>query len=243
MNALFISDLHLSAQTPECAANFIALLQQQQAGTRLYILGDLFEAWLGDDAMGAEIAPLLQAMRNLAERGVEMYFMHGNRDFLIGADFARASGCRLLGESEVIELQGEPVLLLHGDQLCTDDHDYQAFRRQVRDPAWQAHFLSLPLDQRMALARQARDQSRQETRYKADDIMDVNPQTVEAVLRQHGVRRLIHGHTHRPGLHRFQLDGEPAWRIVLGDWTPQASLLKADHNGLQLIDPRVSVTL
>ncbi len=241
MRILLISDLHLSAQTPEQNQYFLAFLRHTANGSdAIYILGDLFEIWLGDDAMAPELEPFVTAMRQLSDAGTQIYFMHGNRDFLIGETFAKACGCQLLGETALIELAGQATLLMHGDQLCTDDRDYQIFRRQVRDPGWQAHFLTRPISERLALARQARDQSQQQTREKIEAIMDVNQETVAKFMREHGVKRLVHGHTHRPGIHEFDLDGQAAQRIVLGDWAPRPSLLLVDNHHLQLIDPRLT---
>jgi len=174
-------------------------------------------------------------LRTLTGSGVPVFFLHGNRDFLLGERFAAAAGMQLLPESTVIDLAGERVLLLHGDTLCIDDTDYQAFRTQVRNPAWQAQMLALPLVQRRALAGQLRETSRQATGQKAAEIMDVNAAEVERVMRQHGVHRLIHGHTHRPAIHHWTLNGQPAGRAVLGDWQDeQGCVLCGDESGWRL---------
>ncbi|MBL8259119.1 MAG: UDP-2,3-diacylglucosamine diphosphatase [Candidatus Competibacteraceae bacterium] len=236
MTTVFISDLHLDAARPTTTAAFLAFLERQaRTVERLYILGDLFEAWIGDDDDTELAAQVVKALRNLTDAGLPVFFMHGNRDFLIGERFAAASGVRLLPETELIDLYGETVLLLHGDTLCTDDVEYQAFRAQVRDPAWQARTLALPLAQRRALAGQLRETSRQAMQHKADAIMDVNPAAVERALRAGGVRRMIHGHTHRPAIHDGLLDGLPARRAVLGDWYgPAGMVLQCDAGGWRL---------
>jgi UDP-2,3-diacylglucosamine hydrolase len=232
---LFISDLHLEPTRPAITALLLDFLRQRaRRAEALYILGDLFEAWIGDDD-DAELGYVVaEALRALSDSGTPIFFIHGNRDFLLGARFATISGMQLLPESVVIELAGEPLLLMHGDTLCTDDTGYQKFRAKVRDPAWQAHVLALPLAQRRVLAGQLRETSQQATQQKAADITDVNPAAVDAALRAHGVRHLIHGHTHRPGLHEWTLDGRPARRTVLGDWFARGSVLCRDATGWRL---------
>ena len=235
MATLFISDLHLESTRPAVTALFLDFLERwARRAEALYILGDLFEAWIGDDDGAEPGGTVAVALRALTGQGVPTYFLHGNRDFLLGERFAAASGIRLLPESAVIELAGERVLLLHGDTLCIDDVEYQAFRAQVRDPAWRARTLALPLAQRRALAGQLRETSRQAARQKAADITDINPAAVDQTLRAHGVRHLIHGHTHRPAIHRWSLDGQPARRAVLGDWPDHGSVLICDRAGWRL---------
>ncbi len=236
MTTVFISDLHLDPARPETTAHFLVFLEQHaRRAERLYILGDLFEAWIGDDDDAALGLQVVGALRNLTDAGLPVFFLHGNRDFLIGDRFAEASGVRLLPETELIDLYGEAVLLLHGDTLCTDDLEYQAFRAQVRDPLWQTRTLALPLAQRRALASQLRETSRQAMGQKAADIMDVNPAAVERALRARGVRRMIHGHTHRPAVHDWTLDGLSARRAVLGDWYgPAGTVLWCDGGGWRL---------
>ena len=235
MATLFISDLHLEPARPAITALFLDFLKRRaRRAEALYILGDLFEAWIGDDDDAELGGTVATALRTLTDQGIPTYFLHGNRDFLLGERFAAASGIQLLPENVVIELAGESVLLLHGDTLCTDDVEYQAFRAQVRDPAWRARTLALPLAQRRALAGQLRETSRQATRQKAADITDVNPTAVDWALRAHGVRRLIHGHTHRPAIHDWTLDGQSARRVVLGDWHDQGSVLACDAAGWRL---------
>jgi UDP-2,3-diacylglucosamine hydrolase len=227
MTALFISDLHLDESRPHIVELFMRFLADEARGTdALYILGDLFESWIGDDDDAQLPARVAQALRALRDSGVPIYFMHGNRDFLLGTDYAARAGLRLLADPTVIDLCGERVLLMHGDTLCTDDVDYQKFRTLVRDPAWQQQFRAKSLTERRAFAAQARGESRKQTAMKQAEIMDVNQDAVASTLRTHGVRKLIHGHTHRPATHRFDLDGHSAERIVLGDWYEQSSVLR-----------------
>ena len=232
MATLFVSDLHLDPARPATTALFLDFLARPaRQAEACYILGDLFEAWIGDDDDTELGRVVVNALRSLADSGVSVYFLHGNRDFLIGPRFASESGIQLLPETEVIDLYGEPVLLLHGDTLCTDDVDYQAFRAQVRNPVWQARLLEQPLAQRRALAGQLRETSRQALQLKATDITDVNPAAVNQALRAHGVRHMIHGHTHRPAIHEWTLDELPVRRAVLGDWYVQGSVLRCDKAG------------
>lgn len=233
----FISDLHLDPQRPVISGLFLDFL----AGTarnceRLYILGDLFEAWVGDDDQSPALAPVLQGLLDATSTGLPIFLMSGNRDFLLGAGFAARTGCQLLPDPSVIDLYGEPTLLMHGDTLCTDDDEYQQFRQLVRDPAWQREFLAKPLQERWRVAEGLRDTSRQRTADKAPQIMDVNENAVRSALRDHGVRRLIHGHTHRPAIHDLTLEGAPATRIVLGDWYHQGNMLWCDPEGCHLRD-------
>jgi UDP-2,3-diacylglucosamine hydrolase len=227
MPTLFISDLHLDESRPHIVELFTRFLAgEAHSADALYILGDLFESWIGDDddcALGLRAAAATRALR---DRGVPVYFMHGNRDFLLGADYAARAGMTLLPDPTIIELQGERTLLMHGDTLCTDDIDYLKFRALVRNPDWQRRFLAKPLDERRAFAAQARDESRRHTSAAKPEIMDVNSAAVESAMRAHGVRRLIHGHTHRPATHQLNLDGQVAERIVLGDWYEQSSVLR-----------------
>lgn len=240
MTTLFISDLHLDPLRPQITESFLQFLASEaRRADSLYILGDLFEVWIGDDDPDPHHARVMAGLRELAGTGIPVYFMHGNRDFLIGEGFAKLTGCRILSDPTLVELQGTPALLMHGDTLCTDDTEYQRFRSMVRDPAWQQTFLSKPLEERHAFAAQARSESRSQTRQKAESIMDVNQQAVEKIMLQHGVARLIHGHTHRPAIHRFTAGGKPHTRIVLGDWYEQKSLLRVDVGHVLLEDARV----
>jgi UDP-2,3-diacylglucosamine hydrolase len=241
MATLFISDLHLSGERPHIARLFIEFLNTRaRQAEALYILGDLFEYWLGDDMILPDYRDAISAMRALADSGVPVYVMYGNRDFLMGEVFCRESGVTLLEEPARLDLHGRPTLLLHGDILCTDDVPYQQFRRMVRDPAWQRDMLARSPEERLALARKYREVSQAEISGKSSAIMDVNQQAVEQTLRDHGVAQMIHGHTHRPAIHDFTLDGHAARRIVLGDWYEQGSVLECDDTGCRLEQlPRV----
>jgi len=232
---LFISDLHLDPTRPEITAQALELLRSEARGAEaLYILGDLFEAWVGDDDPEPEKRRVIAALKGLTDAGLPCYFMRGNRDFLVGEGFAADTGCRLLDDPTHVEIHGTPVLLMHGDTLCTDDLEYQAFRQTVRDPRWQAAMLARPLEERLALARQLREQSAASMAGKAEQIMDVSQGAVETAMREHGVFTLLHGHTHRPAIHRFEVDGREAVRIVLGDWYTQGSVVKWDAGGFEL---------
>lgn len=228
MTTLFISDLHLSAHRPKIITLFLDFLRNQATHAEaLYILGDLFEYWIGDDAAGqTENRPIVQGLRELTASGVPVFVMHGNRDFLLGQTFESLTGCRLLADPTHISLYGEELLLMHGDSLCVDDVDYQKFRRMVRDPKWQHQFLARSLAEREQMARNVRELSQAAMIGKPPEIMDVNQAAVETTIRQHGIRHLIHGHTHRPAQHDFLLDGESAHRTVLGDWYEQGSVLR-----------------
>ena len=235
MTTLFISDLHLDDARPHIVEDFERFCAgEARSADALYILGDLFEAYIGDDDDAALNARIARALRGVADAGVPVRFIAGNRDFLLGSDYARRCGMDLVDDGAVIDLHGTPTLILHGDVLCTDDAAYLAFRRQVRDPAWQAAFLARPLAERRAFAAQARDASRAHTSSTDMAIMDVNQHAVEGALHQAGVTRMIHGHTHRPAIHDFMLDGKPAQRIVLGDWYEQGSVLRVDRDGARL---------
>jgi len=230
---LFISDLHLTAERPHINQQFFDFLQQvAPAAQALYVLGDLFEYWVGDDdtedALNTEVAA---ALSQLSRRGVPVYFMHGNRDVLIGEAFAARSGASLIADPTVIDLHGTRTLLMHGDTLCTDDIEYQKFRAYAHNPQTQLQFLQLPLAVRHQQMRGMRAQSEASKSNKAADIMDVSPATVEQVLREHGYPRLIHGHTHRPARHVHTVDGHNCERWVLGDWYQRGSYLRCDVNG------------
>ena len=235
MTTLFISDLHLSEENPQILQLFSNFLRNeaQQAET-LYILGDLFEVWLGDDAIPAFAETVISDLRQLTQQGVPVYLMVGNRDFLLGERFAELTGTKLLPDPSVIDLYGTQTLLMHGDTLCTDDTDYQAFRQQVRNPAWQEMFLAKSIEERIAIGKQARVESKARTQEKSEEIMDANPNEIVHVMREHGVTRLIHGHTHRPAIHSLQLNNQTAERIVLGDWYHQGSVLRVTQNSTEL---------
>ncbi len=233
MATLFISDLHLEDSRPHISDLLLRLLAgPAREAESLYILGDLFEFWIGDDVLTETARNVADGIRALSESGVPCYFMHGNRDFLIGASYAGMSGMELLPESLVIDLYGSPTLLLHGDTLCTDDVEYQAFRKQVRDPDWQAAFLAQPVESRLATARQARDASKQHMAGASMEIMDVNDKAVIRAFERHNVDRMIHGHTHRPAFHKHTLeDGREARRTVLADWYESGSVLWVSEEG------------
>ena len=237
MTTLFVSDLHLDPERPAITELFGRFLDgEARDADALYILGDLFEAWVGDDdpsEAGSFVAARLKA---LADAGVPTYFIRGNRDFLLGDAYAKRAGMTILPDPAVILLQGEPTLILHGDLLCSDDTAYQQFRTQTRDPRWQAQFLAQPLAARLAFAAQARAASK--ARYgelqasgQSETITDVSPATVREWFARYGVRRMIHGHTHRPAIHD---EGGGATRIVLGDWYEQGSVLRASEDGFDL---------
>jgi UDP-2,3-diacylglucosamine hydrolase len=232
MTAVFISDLHLDPERPQATQAFGRFLADLPADAgALYILGDLFESWVGDDD-DAELPALVAGqLLAVAGRGIEVAFMAGNRDFALGPDYARRAGMRLLSDPTPIDLPGGTALLMHGDTLCTDDRAYQAFRAQVRDPAWLAHMLAQPLAVRRAFAAQARAGSREHTAASAETIMDVNADAVDAAFRDHDVNLVIHGHTHRPAVHRSEVDGRACTRIVLGDWYDQGTVLYAHADG------------
>jgi UDP-2,3-diacylglucosamine hydrolase len=235
MATLFISDLHLSAERPDITSLFIEFLNNEaRQAEALYILGDLFEAWLGDDMVLPEYAEAIAAMKALSDSGVPVFIMHGNRDFLLGEKFTEMSGTTLLDDLTTIDLYGTPTLLLHGDTLCTDDVEYQKFRAMVRNPAWQQQMLALSPEERLKLAREYREMSQAETGNKAEDIMDVNQQTLEKVMQTEGIYHMIHGHTHRPAIHNFEVNSLPARRIVLGDWYQQGSMLVCDSKNCEL---------
>lgn len=235
MTILFISDLHLQADRPDITAALFRFLEETAPGAEaLYILGDFFEYWIGDDYSDELIEEVRKQLHALSASGVPIFFMHGNRDFLLGEAFAARAGMLLLHDPTVIDLNGQRALLMHGDSLCTADTEYQAFRAQARNPEWQNAILSKSIDERLALARQLREKSKTESAMKAEDIMDVTQTEVEKVMLEHNVRLLIHGHTHRPAEHEFELNGEPAKRIVLGDWHTQMWSLTSDGQALRL---------
>lgn len=235
-HSLFISDLHLCSSRPAITSQFLAFLHTiAPQAEALYILGDFFEYWAGDDDL-AQHATIIAALRQLADQGTRIYFMHGNRDFLIGEDFSAAAGLQLLPDPTLLTLYGRRVLLSHGDALCTDDVAYQAFRQQVRTSAWQQQFLQQDLSVRKAQIEALRQRSEQEKSTKQQTIMDVNAEAVAQLLRDYDYPELlIHGHTHRPDSHQLQVDGHDSVRWVLGDWYEQGSCLRMDAQGLSNI--------
>ena len=232
---LFISDLHLDPARPEITGLFLDFLAMRAIHAEaLYILGDLFEAWIGDDDDSPDNQKVCQGLRNCAAGGTSIYIMHGNRDFLLGDRFARDCGAVLLDDPTVVDLYGVRTLLMHGDLLCTDDTGYMAFRKMVRDPAWQSDMLAKSLAERQSIAHQMRVASREQTDGKPESIMDVNSATVIDFMTRHQARQLIHGHTHRPASHTLDLAGKAARRIVLGDWYEQGSVLECNASGCEL---------
>lgn len=235
MTRLFVSDVHLDAQTPEAVEQFLSFLQTHASKAQaLYILGDLFETWIGDDDEDSTKQRVCAGLRALTGGGVGCFVLHGNRDFLLGPAFCRGTGTRLLNDPIVASLDGEDVLLTHGDALCTDDHSYQELRSVVRQPQWQRRFLGLPLEDRDLLATQARAGSREHISRTVPYIMDVNPEAVVNAFRATGVHRMIHGHTHRPAVHDLMVDGRAVQRIVLGAWFEQGSYLAFEHGRYEL---------
>jgi UDP-2,3-diacylglucosamine hydrolase len=229
---LFISDLHIDASHPPIIERFLKFLQgEAKDAAALYILGDLFESWIGDDAPDEAQSAAIAGLHALTAGGVPCFVMHGNRDFLLAERFCAMSGAQLLPDPLIVNLYGEPVLVMHGDALCTDDRAYQRLRATVRDPDWQRTFLALSIDQRRTLAGAARAGSRAHTAAMMNTITDVNADSVAAALRGAGTATLLHGHTHRPAVHSLQVDGKPCTRIVLGDWYDHGSVLRWDAKG------------
>ena len=236
MHRLFVSDLHLSDDTPDIEAAFTRLLKQEPPFDSLVMLGDVFEAWVGDDDDSSLSDRIRLALRGLADSGTEILFTRGNRDFMLGERFATDIGGTLLPDQTVLEVAGQPTLLLHGDILCTDDVEYQQFRQLVHSPEWQAEMMAKSLDERRELARQLRSMSIDAASNKPEDIMDVNRSAVSAAMRDANVPVMIHGHTHRPDRHQCDT-GE---RIVLGDWTASAGWLLREK-GRELSLERFSI--
>jgi UDP-2,3-diacylglucosamine hydrolase len=232
----FISDLHLSIERPDITAAFVSFMESKASQAEaLYVLGDLFDAWFGDDFEDECILQVKQAFRQLTERGVPVYFIQGNRDFLLGKRFARETGITLLAEQAVVTLYQHNAVILHGDTLCTRDVDYQKFRRKSRSWWWQGFMLALPLFVRKKIADDYRAKSKAATAIKSAAIMDVTESEVIHVMESCGVNLMIHGHTHRPAIHQVTLtDGSQAHRVVLGDWYTQSSYLQLDKTGYQL---------
>ncbi len=232
MTTYFIADLHLCDQQPDITRSFLKFCKEQARQARaLYILGDFFEYWLGDDALDKTATVVQQALKELTATGVKLYFMAGNRDFLLGQAFADSCDMQLLNEPTTIDLYGETVLLVHGDAQCIDDVPYQEVRKMFRNKAWQQQFLSMDIQQRIEFAQQARAKSQEHTQNSSHEIMDVNPNEIAALFKTHQVKTIIHGHTHRPAVHQ----DDDRKRIVLGDWHHQTSYLAVDGNGYNLI--------
>lgn len=232
---LFVSDLHLDDSRPAITSLFLDFLQGPATqADALYILGDLFEVWVGDDDTSELSRQIATGLNQLKQTGTPVYLMHGNRDFLIGRKFENASSCTIISDPTVINLYGTDTLLLHGDTLCTDDTEYMDFRTMVRNPEWRKDFLGKPLLERKDIASHLREQSKTKTQAKPIDIMDVNQQAVEKILKKHNAQKIIHGHTHRPDTHTFLLNFGTAQRIVLGDWYQSGNVLRCSPEGCKL---------
>lgn len=236
MTTLFISDLHLSPEEPAITARFLALLEQAQTGVdALYILGDLFDHWIGDDDTAPYLEPIIAAIKRLSQQ-IPCYFMAGNRDFLVGKRFCQQTGLILLQEPTIINLYGTPVLLLHGDTLCTDDQEYLAYRAKVRDPKLIARFMLLPLWVRKLIARWLRYASKKRTAKKPPQQLETNETALLQLMREQNVSLLIHGHIHKPGIHQTIDNGIQREWFVLGDWSAQAgSVLVCSASGGRLL--------
>ncbi|MDA8094251.1 MAG: UDP-2,3-diacylglucosamine diphosphatase [Betaproteobacteria bacterium] len=234
----FIADLHLSPAHPDTCEHFFAWLKKVASrGEALYILGDLFEYWAGDDDLSSPFnSAVASALLALAQQGVRIYVMHGNRDFLLGEAFARASGATLLPDPTAIDLYGTPTLLSHGDVFCTDDREYAAFRETVRSLAWQNAFLARPLSERRAVAEALRQKSRQAQASKSATLLDVNVAEIDQALHHSGCTRLIHGHTHRPARHIHRVEGSSRERWVLADWYGDGGYLVCEAGGCRLLN-------
>ncbi len=238
-HTLFISDLHLAPDLPRTTAGFLHFLEHEAQGAdALYVLGDLFEVWVGDDNHNDYNDAAIAAFRRLSDAGTALYFVHGNRDFFLGQDFAAACGGTLLSDAETVDLYGHPTLIMHGDQLCTLDEKYMAFRAQSRSPAWQSMMLGQPLEARLNIATMWRMQSKMQNSNKPENIMDVTPDEVLRVMQEAQTLTLIHGHTHRPQVHKVSLGEQQGQRIVLGDWredSGEAFYARASSNGVELL--------
>lgn len=240
MHTLFIADLHLHESRPQITRAFFHFLYTQAIHAEtLYILGDFFDAWIGDDDDSELVQDVANSLHKLKELGVTIYFMHGNRDFLLGNSYANKAGMLLIEDGIVIDLYGTPTLLMHGDSLCIDDIEYQQFRTVVRSPQWQQQILAQPLAARRILAAQLREKSQSMNSLKAEDIMDVSPSAVINQMETAGVTRMIHGHTHRPARHPLIINNKPAERIVLGDWHDSGWAVKADSTAIELFNWKI----
>jgi UDP-2,3-diacylglucosamine hydrolase len=233
---LFISDLHIALEKPDITERFLSFLRNHAAKAEaLYILGDLFDAWVGNDDFTPPTNKIRQQLKQLTESGTPVYLQPGNRDFLLGQAFCQDTGVKLLDDYAVIDLFGTPTLLTHGDLLCTDDLPYQAFRTKSHTPEWKHYVLSKPLLLRLLMARWYRFRSYFHKRNKSQDIMDVNQDTVTQMMREHQCKRLIHGHTHRPAIHQFEINGQSAQRFVLAAWEKDAAkVLYWDKEGYRI---------
>lgn len=233
---LFASDLHLDGGAPWAIDAFLAFLDgPARESESLYLLGDLFEAWVGDDDEDPANARVCAGLARLTAAGTPVFAMHGNRDFLLGEQFERRTGVKLLPDPVLVVLRDVPTLLSHGDVFCVEDLPYQELRGIVRQPAWQRRFLALPLDTRRQIANAARAGSKQHTERQTPVLMDVNPEAVSRAMRATGARRLIHGHTHRPAVHRFEIEGTAVERVVLAPWYEAASCVAVSAEGIREI--------
>ena len=240
MNRYFISDLHLDETRPHTTAlfqSFVEELKENNQQTELYILGDLFESWIGDDYENELHNQVKATLKSLTGSGIKVFFLYGNRDFLIGEEFLSETDVELLIDPFLLKSNGKSILLTHGDQMCIDDMEYQSFRTIVRNPDWQKDFLNFPISKRLKIAGETKDASKQSKQEKSMDIMDVNEEEVLRVLKQHEVNTMIHGHTHRPMKHELKIDGRLCSRYVLGDWNKtSAMVLLWSKESLELID-------
>lgn len=240
MKTIFISDLHLSPNQPELirlATDFIA---EQSNVDAIYILGDIFNTWLGDDLIPAEFEPFIQALQHQHQSNSKIYLMQGNRDFMLGEGFAKLVGGTLLTDPVVVHLYGHNMLLMHGDSLCTDDVSYQRYRKVVRNRWLQKLFLAMPLTIRQRISDKIKAKSKHQKQYKQAQIMDVNPAAVRQVMKQYRVSLLLHGHTHRPAIHKLEsVQNISNYRIVLGDWQPEPSYIEITPEAIRLVDKRL----
>ena len=235
MTTLFVSDLHLEAERPDIGKQFLRFLETDaKEADDLYILGNLFEAWVGDDDPNTHYFAIKRALRKLDDAGISVYFMHGDRDFMVGPGFANETGVEILKDPYEVSMYGQKALLSHGDILCTDDIKYQKVRSMVRDPDWQASMRAKPLKERLRIAEEARRKSLEQTINQSLQIADVNEDAVEAMIRERNVDVLVHGHTHRPGVHTIDLGNRKAKRIVLGDWFRKGWVVRWDSRGPRL---------
>tara|TARA_B100001996_G_C18596905_1_gene568234 strand:- start:61 stop:789 length:729 start_codon:yes stop_codon:yes gene_type:complete len=237
MATYFISDLHLEKIESSIASIFSEFVGDLDQDDQLYILGDLFESWIGDDNV-SELSDFVgNQLNSLSARGINVWFMHGNRDFLIGNDFCNAASIKLINDPCIVEMNGEKAMLTHGDQLCTDDHEYQAFRSVVRNPVWQKDFLNFPISKREKIAGETKNASKDSKIKKTMEIMDVNDDAVLKAFDDNDIGIMIHGHTHRPNIHKVSNDGRIFTRYVLGDWSEESAIiLKWDKTGIELFD-------
>tara|TARA_B100000900_G_scaffold372494_1_gene352447 strand:- start:1428 stop:2153 length:726 start_codon:yes stop_codon:yes gene_type:complete len=237
MTTVFLSDIHISDQHPEISKHLEEFLLEEGSKTdAIFVLGDLFEYWLGDDDPNPLFREIKQLLKRLSDKNISIFFIHGNRDFLIGESFAEETGCHILNDPHIIDLCDKRVLISHGDMFCTDDKEYQLFRNQTRDPAWKEFILSKSLSFREEFAKQARLESSKHISSNKNEIMDVNKDEILKMYEKYNVDIIIHGHTHRPAIHDVFFNGRNCQRIVLGDWYEQGSILKCDETGFDLIE-------